>query len=143
MQKSCQIKTSIQCGTSSTGTWQYLTSSPDASLSAEPVLIPATVAGGVVKKWRGKYNALLNCDGVEQSYASGVDASGLKIMTTNGMTCVDGWAYLVETEEHEEALRLYETENYEIVRCTISMEDRSDVVKGLTFKFVGPSEDLV
>jgi hypothetical protein len=36
----------------------------------------------------------------------------------------------------------YETENYEVVRCTISTDGRSDAVKGLTFKFVGPSEHL-
>jgi hypothetical protein len=93
------------------------------ALSEKPVFTPATVAGAVIKKWRDKYNALLASEGAET-------------------TCVDGWAYLVETEEHEEALRLYETENYEIVRCTISMKGRSDVVKGLTFKFVGPSEQL-
>jgi len=92
-------------------------------LSEKPTFTPATVTGGVIKKWRGKYNALLDSDGAETA-------------------CVDGWAYLIETEEHEEALRLYETENYEIVRCTISMEGRSDAVKGLTFKFVGPSEHL-
>jgi hypothetical protein len=92
-------------------------------LSEKPAFTPATVTGGVIKKWRGKYNALRDSDGAETA-------------------CVDGWAYLIETEEHEETLRLYETENYEIVRCTISMEGRSDAVKGLTFKFVGPSEHL-
>jgi hypothetical protein len=89
-------------------------------LLEKPVLTPATVTGGVIKKWRGKYNALLDSDGAETA-------------------CINGWAYLVETEEHEEALRFYETENYEIVRCNISVKGRSDVVKGLTFKFVGPS----
>ena len=92
-------------------------------LSEKPVFTPATVMGGVIKKWRDQYNALLDSDGAET-------------------TCANGWAYLVETEEHEEALRFYETENYEIVRCTISMEGRPDAVKGLTFKFVGPSEHL-
>ena len=56
--------------------------------------------------------------------------------------CVDRWAYLVATEEHEEVLRFYETENYEIVRCTIIMKDGSDAVRGLTFKFVGSPEHL-
>jgi hypothetical protein len=93
------------------------------ALSEQPVFTPATVTGAVIKRWRGKYNALLDSEGAETAY-------------------VDGWAYLVETEEHEEALRLYETENYDIARCTISMEGRSDTVKGLTFKFVGPSEHL-
>ena len=97
------------------------------ALSEEPVFTPATVTGAsvVIKKWRGKYNALLDSDeGAETAWV------------------IDGWAYLVESEEHEDALRLYETENYEVVRCTICMGARSDVVKGLTFEFVGPSEDL-
>jgi hypothetical protein len=93
------------------------------ALSEKPVFTPATITGAVIKKWRGKYNALLDSEGAETTF-------------------VDGWAYLVETEEHEEVLRFYETENYEIVRCTISMEGRSDAVRGLTFKFVGPSEQL-
>ena len=93
------------------------------ALSEKPVFTPAIVTGAIIKKWRSKYNALLDSDGAETA-------------------CVDGWAYLVRTEGHEEALRLYETENYQIVRCTISMQGRSDTVKGLTFKFVGPSEHL-
>ena len=93
------------------------------ALSEKLVFTPATVTGAVVKKSRGKYNVLLDSEGAKTAY-------------------VDGWPYLVETEEHEEAFRLYETENYDIVRCTISMEGRSDAVKGLTFKFVGPSEHL-
>ena len=91
------------------------------ALSEEPVFTPATVTGGVIKKWRGMYNALVD----------GPDTAR-----------VAGWAYLVATEEHEEALRFYETENYEIVRCGIAMKDGSDVVKGLTFRFVGPAEHL-
>jgi hypothetical protein len=91
------------------------------ALVEEPIFTPATVTGGVIKKWRGKYNALID----------GPDTA-----------CVDGWAYLVVTEEHEESLRFYETENYEVVRCTIIIKDTSDTVKGLTFKFVGPSEHL-
>ncbi|KAF4628974.1 hypothetical protein G7Y89_g9178 [Cudoniella acicularis] len=35
---------------------------------------------------------------------------------------VDGPAYLVQTQEHEETLRDYETDNYEVVRCEIAME---------------------
>lgn len=91
------------------------------ALPEEPIFTPAAVIGGVVKRWLGTYNALVD----------GPDT-----------TCVDGWAYLVVMEEHEEALRCYETENYEIVRCSIVMKDTSDVVKGLTFRFVGASEHL-
>ena len=93
------------------------------ALLKEPIFTPANVTGGVIKRWRGKYNALLD----------GPDTSR-----------VYGWAYLVTTEEHEDALRYYETENYEIVRCNIVMhnEPAGEAVKGLTFKFVGPSEHL-
>ena len=47
-----------------------------------------------------------------------------------------GSAYQVSSKEHEDALRIYETENYEVVRCMIAMAD--EVVHGLTFRFVGP-----
>ena len=90
-------------------------------LSEPPIFTPATVAGGVIKRWKGTYNTLLD----EPDTVS-----------------VDGWAYLVATEEHEDALRFYETENYEIVRCSILMKDGRDVVKGLTFIFAGPAEHL-
>ena len=86
------------------------------SLSEPPKFTPATVKGGVIRRWRNKDNALID-DG-SSAYTS-------------------GWAYLLQTEEHEEALRLYETENYEIVRCLITMEGKE--VWGLTFKFVGPT----
>ncbi len=86
------------------------------ALSEEPVLTPATITeGGIaIKKWRATYNALIDSD------------EGAR----TACCIVQGWAYLVETEEHEEALRLYETENYEVVRCTICVKTRLDVVKG-------------
>ncbi|PYH92499.1 hypothetical protein BO71DRAFT_383421 [Aspergillus ellipticus CBS 707.79] len=86
-------------------------------LDEMPVLRKATTQGGVVKSWGGKYEALV--DGP----ASAV---------------VDGWAYLVESEDAEETLRYYETDHYEVVRCEIStMADSEEVVKGLVFRFVG------
>ena len=89
------------------------------ALSEPPTFTPATVKGGVIRTWRYNYNAVLE---------------------GGSSACVSGWAYLLQTEEHEEALRLYETENYEIVRCFISMEGKE--IWGLTFKFVGSLEDL-
>jgi len=74
----------------------------------------------VIKKWRGKYNALLECSD----------------------SAFDKWVDFVESEEHEEALRYYETDNYETVRCGISMNGREEAFKGITFRFVGPFEDL-
>jgi hypothetical protein len=40
------------------------------------------------------------------------------------------------SKEYEDALRGYETDNYEVVRCTISIEG-GKMVKGCTFRFVG------
>jgi hypothetical protein len=38
---------------------------------------------------------------------------------------VEGSAYLVEWKEHEDSLRSYETDNYEVVRCKILLEEES------------------
>ena len=84
------------------------------SETEHPLLLPATISRGIVRKWQHKYNALV--DGASTDY-------------------VHGSAYNVTTKEREEALLLYETEMYEVVRCAIVME--SGVVEGLTFRFVG------
>ncbi|KAI4180342.1 MAG: hypothetical protein L6R41_007288, partial [Letrouitia leprolyta] len=70
-----------------------------------------------LESWGGKYKALL--DGP-------LDA------------ILEGIAYEVEYAEHEETLRCYETENYEVVRCTIIFEDGRRT-GGLTFRFANPS----
>jgi hypothetical protein len=88
-----------------------LLSLPDAE---HPLLVPASISSGRVEIWQDKYNALV--DGPSTS-------------------CVDGSAYRVTTKEREEALLLYETEKYEVVRCSILME--SGRVRGLTFRFAG------
>ncbi|KAE8332608.1 hypothetical protein BDV39DRAFT_167249 [Aspergillus sergii] len=80
-----------------------------------PVLRRAMVKRGRIKMWGGKYKALI--DGPSSSI-------------------VDGWAYEVSSEEEEEQLRYYETDQYEVVRCEIHMVDSGDIVKGLTFRFV-------
>lgn len=79
-----------------------------------PILVPATVSGGIIKTWQDKYNALV--DGAPTDY-------------------VHGSTYKVTTKEREEALLLYETEKYEVVRCSIMME--SGTTQGLTFRFAG------
>lgn len=84
-----------------------------------PVLYPATIARGKIETWAAKYKAL-------------VDAPASSTVT--------GSAYQVTTKEHEDALRVYETENYEVVRCTISIqfsETEVEKVQGCTFRFVG------
>lgn len=61
---------------------------------------------------------------------------------------VDGTAYLVKTRKEEDALRYYETDRYEVVRCGIEFLDDgrgdggeqghgSEWVHGLTFRFIG------
>ena len=80
-----------------------------------PLLSPASVDHGMLKSWAGKYNALVD----------GQSASR-----------VQGWAYEVQTAEHEEVLRFYETAKYEVVRCSIRLPDRNHAVTGLTFRFI-------
>jgi hypothetical protein len=81
----------------------------------KPVLHEASVMGGKMETWsNGKYNALI--DGPENR-------------------CVKGLAYQVMSEEHEDALRKYETSVYEVVRCLIKIGGAT--VEGCTFRFVG------
>ncbi|KAK7418281.1 hypothetical protein QQX98_004066 [Neonectria punicea] len=77
----------------------------------------ASVRGGVLKTWGGRYQALLD------------DPGG---------GCVAGSALLIVDENQEDALRVYETDQYEMVRCTIEMGD--SLVEGLTFRFVGETD---
>jgi hypothetical protein len=84
---------------------------PEDQLAA---LEPASISGGILTTWAGRYQALI--DGPASS-------------------SVKGSAYEVTSKEHEDALRHYETNNYEVVRCQISMKDRD--VQGCTFRFVG------
>lgn len=84
------------------------------NLDHRPTFLRATIMGGVLKTWAGKYKALV--DGPPAAL-------------------VDGWLYTVNTEEQESALRLYETANYEVVRCVVACDDG---IKrpGCTFRFI-------
>ena len=84
------------------------------SEAGPPTLVPASISGGLIKSWAGKYKALV--DGASTDY-------------------VHGSAYEVTSKEQEDVLLTYETENYEVVRCCITMA--SETVQGLTFRFVG------
>ncbi|KAL8873937.1 MAG: hypothetical protein Q9174_000656 [Haloplaca sp. 1 TL-2023] len=84
---------------------------PDAE---SPVLIPAKIYGGTMRRWAGKYKALVD----------GTDTGNV----------VHGSAYEVLSKEREDSLRQYETPAYEVVRCTIVMAEKT--VLGLTFRFV-------
>lgn len=88
-------------------------------LPSTPRLLPASTRGGILRSWGRKYKALV--DGPPEAQ-------------------VDGFAYRVETAEHEEYLRFRETEAYEVVRCRITLEGGEEV-PGLTFRFV-KQEDL-
>ncbi|MCJ1420482.1 hypothetical protein MMC32_006839 [Xylographa parallela] len=76
------------------------------------VLHDATVRGGVLKIWGGKYKALV--DGPEV-----------------GGGVVEGKAYAVRSGEEEEALRVYETGAYEVVRCGIGLRGGGGVGEGV------------
>ncbi|KAM7197908.1 hypothetical protein V8F20_006356 [Naviculisporaceae sp. PSN 640] len=80
----------------------------------DPIYRPASVTGGRLVEWGGKYKALIDWPG----------------------SAVEGAAFLVESEEIEDALRCYETDKYEVVRCDIGMKDDKSLVKGLTFRFI-------
>ncbi|MCJ1474785.1 hypothetical protein MMC13_003445 [Lambiella insularis] len=78
------------------------------------VLKGARVAGGVLTRW-GDYKALV--DGPADAW-------------------VDGVAFEVRDQEQEDALRVYETEAYEVVRCGISVDGSGGRVQGCTFRHV-------
>ncbi|KAG9194227.1 hypothetical protein G6011_04262 [Alternaria panax] len=73
-----------------------------------PVLTPAVIHGGKLRTWDGKYNALVDGD--------------------SPASRVDGFAYKVVSQKQEDALRMYETAKYEVVRVDIELD--VSVVKG-------------
>jgi hypothetical protein len=79
-----------------------------------PVLQSAVLHGGRLECWGGKYKAL----------ADEYDRPDAEIA---------GKAYLVQNQAHEDALRFYETDAYEVVRCSFSIDGVPRV--GLTFRF--------
>ncbi|KAG9951885.1 hypothetical protein KCU85_g2463, partial [Aureobasidium melanogenum] len=76
-----------------------------------PALEPAHVLGGKITAL-GQYRALVN----------------------SSNSRVNGHAFMVQSEDQERALRLYETNMYEVVRCDIILHGESVPVKGLTFR---------
>ena len=85
-------------------------------------LLPAMIHSGKIRTWAGKYKALVDNPG----------------------TCVEGCAYEVVSQEQEDALRMYETAKYEVVRVEIMcrMDFRARFVRGLTFRFAGEEGEL-
>lgn len=89
-----------------------------SSADKHPILHDAAVRGGQIATWgAGKYKALIN----------GPTANVIK-----------GSAYQVVSEEDEDALRRYETDQYEVVRCSIEMNNA--IVDGCTFRFIGVTD---
>ena len=70
---------------------------------------------------------------------------GVRLTTTRGGkykelidgpkdSAVEGWAFLVQTEQHEEALRSYETGAYEVMQCRIVCNGpNEEILDGCTF----------
>ncbi|KAH3944824.1 hypothetical protein HBI56_149980 [Parastagonospora nodorum] len=87
-----------------------------------PALLPAYIQGGKLQTWGGMYKALVHNPGSH----------------------VDGWAYKVSFQEQEDALRMYETAKYEIVRVAIEVTGGSGTkrVQGCTFRFAGDETEL-
>ncbi|KAK5991362.1 hypothetical protein PT974_09643 [Cladobotryum mycophilum] len=75
----------------------------------------ARVRRGRLSSWAGKYLGLVDAD--ENS-------------------TVDGWAYLVTTGDEEDALRAYETDKYDVVRCSMEFVGEDSLVPALTFRLV-------
>ncbi|KAH0354407.1 hypothetical protein KCU81_g1234, partial [Aureobasidium melanogenum] len=76
-----------------------------------PALERAHVLGGKITAL-GQYRALVN----------------------SSNSRVNGHAFMVQSEDQELALRLYETNIYEVVRCDIILHGEGVPVKGLTFR---------
>ncbi|KAI4189687.1 MAG: hypothetical protein L6R41_001296 [Letrouitia leprolyta] len=89
------------------------------SLPYRPRMIEASIQGGRLRSWRGKYKGLVDAPAEAQ---------------------VRGFAFEVESAEQEDCLRFRETDKYEVVRCSIALLDdlnheRVKELMGLTFRF--------
>ncbi|ATY63497.1 oxidoreductase domain containing [Cordyceps militaris] len=73
----------------------------------------AMVSGAALSTWANKYLGLVNSFQHDQ---------------------VEGKVYWVKSREEEEALRIYETAKYEVVRCEIHLDSGINTCMGLTFR---------
>ncbi len=90
----------------------------DISSSELHRLREATLLDGQIRTWAGKYAALIDCPGGK----------------------AQGFVYQVESADQEDALRVYEGDDYEVVRANIVLEGR--VIEGRTFRFSGIEDEL-
>ena len=81
-------------------------------------LYPASITGGIMSDWGGKYRTLLDGD-------------------INSATTVDGFGFLVESFEMEDTLRRYETDRYEVVRCKMALIEEAEEIAACKFRFLG------
>lgn len=90
-------------------------------LEGEPALKEAALRDGVGRlgTWGGRYKALVNGQG-----------KGKEVV---------GKGFLVGSKEHEDLLREYETDQYEVARCEFVIADGVEMKaqRGLTFRFRG------
>ena len=77
----------------------------------------AAASASILASWAGRYKAL-------------VDAPPGHVPE------VSGCAFCVWDQEEEAALRRYETDHYEVVRCEMEVAGMG-LVRGLVFRFVG------
>ena len=91
-------------------------------LDESPSFRPAQICYAQLRRWAGRYNAV-------------IDGSMADM--------VSGSAFLVKSQEQEEALQFFETDMYEVVRCRIDFRDaQNESVPGLCFRFCGPGPTL-
>ncbi|KAK8144593.1 hypothetical protein G3M48_005596 [Beauveria asiatica] len=76
---------------------------------------PGVLSRAVLTSWAGKYRGVVD---------GGPDDK------------VQGVVYWVQSREEEEALRIYETAKYEVVRCSVQVGEEIDVYMGLTFRLI-------
>ena len=77
----------------------------------------ASILGGLMNTWGGKYNALLDGDATS--------------------TTIEGNGFKVLSSDVEDILRGYETDRYEVVRYSMTLEGSGDPVPACVFKFLG------
>ena len=83
-----------------------------------PPLEPATLLDGRIRTWAGIYRAL-------------VDEPGAR---------VKGFAFIITSSNQEDALRVYESDNYEVVAANLIV-NRQEII-GRTFRFAGFDDEL-
>jgi hypothetical protein len=88
------------------------------SCSELPPLQPAILLGGRIRTWAGRYKALIDEPGA----------------------VVNGFAYPCKSVDQEDALRVYEGDNYEVVAARLVVDGME--MRGRTFRFAGFDDEF-